>query len=108
MKNTFTGTCAEKPSDLSIKAQLGWEYYFEKQECACVHLSDDTWIVCDSDYDLNRATIFVNNDIFTCWLEDVVNEKLEDDAVKFLSQFVVVPELVNEKIAKEMQEIIKY
>lgn len=111
-KIEFYGTFAEQPK-MSLKAKLAWEYYFgtgkgtEKQSWACIHPQDGTWIVCDEECDLDYAIIFPDDDSFINWLEETTKERLEDDAAEFLSQFIIVPELVNEKTIRAMLETIE-
>ena len=101
------GTLAEQPVALSIKAQLGWDYYFSQEGWVCFYLTDGTWLVCNEDHDLDSAETFTNDESFIDFLEEIVDNRLEEDeAVEFFSQFVAVPELVSEEVASTMKKVI--
>lgn len=102
---TFTGTMATMPEGMSLKARLAWEYFFNGG-WAVVRTESGEFICCDEALDLTTATIFPDEDALIFWLEAVTTEHLEDDRIGFLSQFVSIPELMNECVAREMEKLI--
>ena len=114
MRNRITveGTPAEMPDGLSLKAQMGWEYYFGQEGCVCFSFSDGTindgpWLVLGKNRDLNTAEVYIDDDAFLDFLKTNVDEKLEEEgAQKFFSRFVTVPDLVTEEVAQAMRQVI--
>ena len=104
---TVGGTPAERPAGLSLKAQIGWEYYFGQEGWACFNLSDGTWLVLNEDLDIDSAEVFVNDESFTDFLKIIVDEKLaEEGELEFFSRFVTVPDLVTGDVALAMRQVI--
>ena len=101
---TFTGTMAEKPEGMSLKAQLGWKYFFEGGWA--VTKAGEVVIVSDEGCDLQYAQVFPDEESFISWLESVVDDHLDSDRLEFLRSFVSVPELVNARVAEEMMSVI--
>ena len=109
---TVEGTPAEMPDGLSLKAQMGWEYYFGQEGRVCFSFSDGTindgpWLVLGKNRDLNTAEVYIDDDAFFDFLKMNVDEKLEEEgAQKFFSRFVTVPDLVTEEVAQAMRHVI--
>ena len=114
MRNRITveGTPAEMPDGLSLKAQMGWEYYFGQEGCVCFSFSDGTindgpWLVLGKNRDLNTAEVYIDDEAFFDFLKTNVDEKLEEEGTqKFFSRFVTVPDLVTEEVAQAMRQVI--
>ena len=97
---TVEGTPAEMPDGLSLKAQMGWEYYFGP-------INDGPWLVLGKNRDLNTAEVYIDDEAFFDFLKMNVDEKLEEEgAQKFFSRFVTVPDLVTEEVAQAMRQVI--
>ena len=101
---TFTGMMAEKPEGMSLKAQLGWKYFFDGGWAATT--AGDIWIITDEGCDLSYAQVFPDAESFVDWLESVVDDHLESDRLDFLRSFCSIPELVDDRVAEEMMRVI--
>ena len=95
---TFTGTMADPPANMSLRAKLSWHYFFNGG-WAVVRTGDGCFIVTDEALELENASIYPDEDAFICWLETVCSDHLNDDPVGFLSCFCSLPELINEDVA---------
>ena len=95
---------ADRPKNMSLKAQLGWKYFFEGGWA--VTTAGDIWIFTDEGCDLQYAQVFPDEESFVVWLETVTDDHLECDRLDFLRSFVSVPELVNERVAEQMERVI--
>ena len=104
---TVEGTPAERPECLSLKAQIGWEYFFGQEGGTCFHLCDGTWLVLNKDLDIDTAKVFVNDESFAGFLKIVVDEKMEEEGeLDFFSRFVTVPDLMTGELALAMRQVI--
>ena len=102
---TVEGTPAEMPDGLSLKAQMGWEYYFGRFSDGTIN--DGPWLVLGKNRDLNTAEVYIDDEAFFDFLKMNVDEKLEEEgAQKFFSRFVTVPDLVTEEVAQAMRQVI--
>ena len=102
---TFTGTMATPPPNLSLKARLAWEYFFNGR-WAVVRVESGEFICTDEGMDPATATVFPDEDIFISWLEAVANEHLEENRISFLQNFTSIPELITDTVAREMEKLI--
>lgn len=103
---SFTTSMSPKPDNLSLKASLGWHYFFENG-WAVVKTTDGAFIVTDEAMALSSATVFPDEDSLTEWLESVVDDHLSDDAIDFLRTFVKIDGLIDDFIAEAMVLKIK-
>ena len=104
---TVEGTPAERPECLSLQAQIGWEYYFGQEGWACFHLNDGTWLVLNGDLDIDAAEVFVNDESFTDFLKQIVDDRIEEEGeLEFFSRFVTVPDIVTGDVALAMRQVI--
>ena len=61
----------------------------------------------NADADLNSATAFSNETDLIHWLENLTQERMDQDKIAFLQQFCpAVPELITEQVATEMEMVI--
>ena len=102
---TFTGTQADPPSNLSLKARLAWKYFFDGG-WAVVRVESGEFVCTDEGMDLSTASIFPDEDSFISWLDAVATDHLESDRIGFLSLFCSIPELIADTVAKEMEKLI--
>lgn len=98
---SFTASPASKPENLTLKASLGWHYFFENG-WAVVKTADGAYIVADEAMELSSATVFPDEEELLSWLESVVDDHLSDDPISFLRSFVTVDGLIDEFIAEAM------
>lgn len=102
----FTATY-QKPSGMSLKAALGWEYFFGKAGCwQAAHIADGCWIVTDEECNLDNARIFPDDDTFFEWMEFTVDDNLDDDPGEFLKNFVSIPELLSDDVILAIMETL--
>ncbi len=101
----FYGPTIDPPEDLSLKARLAWKYFFENGwqiTTAC----DSVFIVTDESQDLSGASIYPDEAELVEWLESTADAHMEDDAKEFLSNFVEVPDLLNDSVIAEIKKIL--
>lgn len=102
----FTANIPTPPDNLSLKARLGYKYFFESG-WAAIHNESDVWIVTDEACNLDKSLIFPDTDDFISWLEGVVDDHLSDDPVRFLRLFVSIPDLIDTFVAEAIIDIIE-
>lgn len=107
---TFTAKTPTPPS-MSLKARLAYIYFFGDGRLndggwAVAKTADGCWIVTDEGCDLEQASIYPDDDSFVDWLESVADDHIGDDRVRWFQGFVRVPELVDDSVAKCMEEIV--
>lgn len=86
MNITFTAKQMEKPEDMSLKAQIAWDYFgFGTGGWCCTQTQDGAVIVTDEAGVLDESGLAFPDDVaFLDWLEETADEHLADDSADFL------------------------
>ena len=87
MKINMTANAIEKPAEMSLAAQLAWDYFeINKGGWIAVGLGDNTILVTDESGDLENGFVCPDEDAFIAWLEDTAEDHFEngEGAVEFL------------------------
>lgn len=92
MAITFTASPMSKPDDLSLKASLAWDYFFNNGSWFCVETGDGGIIVTDETRNLSDAFVFYGYDSFLEWLESDATDKLAEDPTEYFRACGVVPD----------------
>lgn len=106
MKNTFYASIPDPPQNISLKALLGFKYFFDFG-WAAIHTDCDIWICQDVSTILDHCDVFPDSDSFIAWIEDTVDDNVNCDPVEFFRLFVSVPELVDDCVAEAMMELLE-
>lgn len=96
MKISFTGTAMSKPDDMTIKAELSWNYYRFNDENGWIaaRIGDGAIVVTDESGKLDYGFVFPDLDAFVCWLEADAEEQLNDHPAEFLRDSGAINALV--------------
>lgn len=89
---TFTASPMSKPDDLSLKASLAWDYFFNNGSWFCTETGDGGIIVTDETRNLNEAFVLPNYVSFLEWLESDATDKLAEDPAEYFRACGVVPD----------------
>lgn len=85
MKLDFTGEALNKPADLSLKAELGWDYLWMNNGCwSAVKTNNGAYIVTDEGCDLSNAFVFTSDGDLIKWLEWSAEDALSGDTLSTL------------------------
>ena len=108
---TFTASIPAPPAYITLRAHLAYLYFFGDNRCcsggwALAHTDDGVWIVTDEACDLNTASVYPDDESFIAWLESTATAHLEDDRVEFLQNFVALPELIDDEVARAMEKLL--
>ena len=99
---------AGRPENLSVKAKLAWQYFFEGfGGWIAVKTDDGRWIVMDEGFNLNKSIVFPDEDSFVQWLEVSAEDHLIIDTVDFLKCFVSVPDIIDESVSEAILKRIE-
>lgn len=88
---TFTASPMSKPDDLSLKASLAWDYFFNNG-WFCVDTGDGGIIVTDEARNLNDAFVLPDYSSLQEWLESYSTDHLAVDPADYLRSCGVVPD----------------
>lgn len=88
---TFTASPMSKPDDLSLKASLAWDYFFNNG-WFCVDTGDGGIIVTDEARNLNDAFVLPDYSSLQEWLESYSADKLAEDPAEYFRACGVVPD----------------
>lgn len=91
MSITFTASPMSKPDDLSLKASLAWDYFFNNG-WFCVDTGDGGIIVTDEARNLNDAFVLPDYSSLQEWLESYSTDHLAVDPADYLRSCGVVPD----------------
>lgn len=89
---TFTASPMSKPDDLSLKASLAWDYFFNNGSWFCVETVDGRIIVTDEARNLSDAFVLPDYSSLLEWLESDATDKLAEDPADYLRACGVVPD----------------
>lgn len=92
MPITFTASPMSKPDDLSLKASLAWDYFFNNGSWFCVESGDGGIIVTDESRNLNEAFVLPDYSSLLEWLEADATDKLAEDPAEYFRACGVVPD----------------
>ena len=99
-------TLSEQPASITLKAKLAW-LSLQRERKVFIRTENKHWLMVNADADLNSATAFSNETDLIHWLEDLTQERMNQDKIAFLQQFCsAVPELITEQVATEMETVI--
>ena len=100
----FKGTLPERPDNISLKAILAWEYFFEDKPgtWAVVRTAGGHWIITDETMELETAQVLPDDESFVEWLEDVADDHLKNMPDEFLGLFITAPELLMDEETKKI------
>lgn len=87
----FTASPMSKPDDLSLKASLAWDYFFNNG-WSCVDTGDGGIIVTDEARNLNDAFVLPDYSSLQEWLESYSADHLAVDPADYLRSCGVVPD----------------
>ena len=104
----FKGTLPERPDNISLKAILAWEYFFEDKPgtWAVVRTYDGAWIITDETMELEVAQVLPDDESFVEWLEDVADDHLKNMPDEFLGLFITAPELLMDETFRLLNLIL--
>lgn len=89
---TFTAPPMTKPDDLSLKASLAWDYFFNNGSWFCVETGDGGIIVTDETRYLNEAFVLPDYSSLLEWLESYSADHLVEDPADYFRACGVVPD----------------
>lgn len=90
-----------KPDDLSLKASLAWDYFFNNGSWFCAETGDGCIIVTDETRNLNDAFVLPDYSSLLEWLESDATDKLAEDPADYLRACGVVPDnLLSDSVVK--------
>lgn len=92
MAITFTASPMSKPDDLSLKASLAWDYFFNNGSWFCVETGDGGIIVTDETRNLSYAFVLPDYSSLLEWLESDATDKLAEDPAEYFRACGVVPD----------------
>lgn len=91
---TFTAPPMTKPDDLSLKASLAWDYYFDKGDWFCAETGDGGIIVTDESRDLSNAFVLPDYVSLLEWLESYSESMLENDPADYFRACGAIPDVL--------------
>jgi len=92
MTLTFTASPMSKPDDLSLKASLAWDYFFNNGSWFCTETVDGSIIITDETRNLSGAFVLPDYTSFLEWLESDATDKLAEDPAEYFRACGVVPD----------------
>ena len=99
---TFTASPMSKPDDLSLKASLAWDYFFNNG-WFCVDTGDGGIIVTDEARNLNDAFVLPDYSSLQEWLESYSTDHLAvDPAESFRACGVVPDDLLSDSVVQAL------
>lgn len=85
MKINMTGEALARPNEMSLKANLAWDYFdMNNGGWIAVQVGDGAIIVTDESGDLENGFFCPDEDAFVWWLEEAADNHIQDDAEAFL------------------------
>jgi len=107
MNITFTAFPLPKPEDMSLQAQLAWDYFqfnnggwlVSMSSCGSVIVTDEAGNISESGICFGDMVCFLD------WLEEIADEHIKDGDTNFLSAWIK-PEMLNTEVAEAAFKIL--